>query len=371
MPVVTLWGAPRLSAREREHADTRRCFAVMTKPQTIRAGKTRLIFVDDSLPGITRKKAGRGWGYCDPHGKRITDRAEIDRLNAIALPPAYRDAWFCPAENGHILAIGYDDKGRKQYRYHPDFRSHRESEKFDGCAGFGRLLPLIRQRVEADLASPRLTRERAIASVVRLLDTGGIRIGNEAYAQSNKSFGATTLRMRHAKASGNVLTLRFRAKSGKDCQMTVTDKGLARFVKKMQDLPGQHLFQYLDDDGQAAPVGSGDVNDYLRETSAADITAKSFRTWHASALGLEILAEAEAKVSLKELLSQVSDRLGNTPAVARRSYVHPAVIALVDTQDAFRSALDLPRKTRWLSRHERALIELLEDGPTAADLLVA
>lgn len=343
----------------------------MTKPQTIRAGKSRLIFVDDSLPGITRKKAGRGWGYFDPHGKRITDRDEIDRLNAIALPPAYRDAWFCPADNGHILAIGYDDKGRKQYRYHPDFRNHKEGEKFDGCATFGRLLPLIRQRVEDDLASPTLTRERAIASIVRLLDTGGIRVGNEAYAKSNKSFGATTLRMRHAKAKGNVLTLRFRAKSGKDCQMTVTDKGLTRFVKKMQDLPGQHLFQYLDDDGVPTPVGSSDVNDYLRETTGADVTAKSFRTWHASALGFEILAEAEQKVPLKELLRQVSDRLGNTPAVARRSYVHPAVIALVDSQQAFRESLDLPRKTRWLSRHERGLIDLLDDGPKAAELLVA
>lgn len=343
----------------------------MTKPQTIRAGNARLIFVDDSLPGITRKKAGKGWAYFDPHGKRIDDRGEIDRLNRVALPPAYRDAWYCPADNGHILAIGYDDKGRKQYRYHPDFRSHREGEKFDGCAAFGRLLPLVRQRVEAHLASPRLTRERAIASIVRLLDTGGIRIGNEAYAQSNKSFGATTLRMRHAKAQGNVLTLRFRAKSGKDCQMKVTDRGLARFVKKMQDLPGQHLFQYLDDDGNPAPVGSADVNDYLRETAGADITAKNFRTWHASALGLELLAEADGTMPLKALLNAVSDRLGNTPAVARRSYIHPAVIALVDRQQAFRAELELPRKTRWLSRHERALIGLLEEGPRAAELLVA
>lgn len=357
--------------KAREQRRPAKCFFAMTKPQTIRAGKSRLIFVDDSLPGIARKKAGRGWAYFDAHGKRITDRDEIDRLNAIALPPAYHDAWFCPAENGHILAIGYDDKGRKQYRYHPDFRNHREGEKFDGCAAFGRLLPLIRQRVEDDLASPKLTRERAIASIVRLLDTGGIRIGNEAYAQSNKSFGATTLRMRHAKAKGNVLALRFRAKSGKDCQMTVSDKGLARFVKKMQDLPGQHLFQYLDDDGHPTPVGSTEVNEYLRETSGADVTAKSFRTWHASALGVEILAEAEGKVPLKDLLKQVSERLGNTPAVARRSYIHPAVIALVDDQQAFRSDLELPRKTRWLSRHERLLIDLLEDGPKAADLLVA
>lgn len=343
----------------------------MSRPQILRAGKARLIFVDDSLPGITRKKAGRGWAYFDAHGDRIADRDEIDRLNRIALPPAYRDAWFCPAENGHILATGYDDKGRKQYRYHPDFRSWREGEKFDGCAAFGRLLPLVRQRVEADLATANLTRERAIASVVRLLDTGSIRVGNEAYAAANKSFGATTLRMRHAKAKGNVLTLRFRAKSGKDCQMRVTDKGLARFVRSMQDLPGQHLFQYLDENGEPAPVTSTDVNDYLRETMGEDFTAKNFRTWHASALALEVLAATDGHVSLKELLSRVSDRLGNTPAVARRSYVHPAVLALVERQDDWRNQLTLPRRTRWLTRHERALIDLLDDGPKAAHLLVA
>lgn len=343
----------------------------MTAPQILRAGKSRLIFVDDGLPGITRRKAGRGWAYFDAHGDRITARDEIDRLNRIALPPAYRDAWFCPADNGHILAVGYDNKGRKQYRYHPDFRSWREGEKFDGCAAFGRLLPLVRQRVEADLATAKLTRERAIASVVRLLDTGAIRVGNEAYAQSNKSFGATTLRMRHVRAQGNVLTLRFRAKSGKDCQMRVTDKGLARFVRSMQDLPGQHLFQYIDEEGEPAPVTSTDVNDYLRETMGEDFTAKNFRTWHASALGLEVLAEAEGKVALKDLLQQISDRLGNTPAVARRSYVHPAVLALVERQEDWRAELTLPRQTRWLSRHERALIDLLEEGPKAADLLSA
>ena len=340
---------------------------------TFRAGKSRLIYCDDSLPGLTRRKAGKGWAYFDAAGKRVADRAEIDRLNRIALPPAYVDAWFCPADNGHLLATGVDAKGRKQYRYHPDFRAHKEGEKFDGTARFGRLLPLVRKRVEDDLKSPKLTRERAVASIVRLLDTGGIRVGNETYAKDNQSFGATTLRMRHADVSGNVLKLRFKAKSGKLCEMKITDRSLARFVKRMQDLPGQHLFQYLDDDGAPQPVGSAEVNDYLRETMGEDFTAKNFRTWHASAIGLQTLAEAgaEGALSLKALAEAVSERLGNTPAIARKSYIHPAVIALVDRQVKWRAGLKLPRATAWLSPHERALIALLESGPSAAKLIAA
>ena len=337
----------------------------------IRAGKARLIYCDDSLPGITRRKMGRGWAYFDAKGQRITDREEIDRLNRIALPPAYTDAWFCPAENGHLLATGIDAKGRKQYRYHPDFRSHKESEKFDRTAEFGRLLPLVRKRVASDIESPRLSRERAVASVVRLLDTGGIRVGNEAYAKANKSFGATTLRMRHAEVAGNVLKLRFKAKSGKQCEMRISDRSLARFVRKMQDLPGQPLFQYLDEEGQPQPVGSEDVNAYLRETMGEDFTAKNFRTWHASAIALEALAEADGAMSLKALAQEVCQRLGNTPAIARKSYIHPAVIALIDSQIKWRAGLKLPRATQWLSRYERALIELLEEAPSAAKLIAA
>ena len=342
---------------------------------TIRAGKSRLIYCDDGLPGLTRRKAGSGWAYFNAAGLRVTNRDEIDRLNSIALPPAYSDAWFCPADNGHLLATGIDAKGRKQYRYHPDFRAHKEGEKFDSTAHFGRLLPLVRKRVEDDLKSPKLSQVRAVASIVRLLDTGGIRVGNEIYAKANQSFGATTLRMRHAAVSGNVLKLRFKAKSGKLCEMKITDKSLARFVKRMQDLPGQHLFQYLDDAGEAQPVGSAQVNEYLRETMGEDFTAKNFRTWHASAIGLQTLAEAGAEadsaLSVKALAEAVSERLGNTPAIARKSYIHPAVIALVDRQVKWRAKLKLPRATQWLSPHERALIALLESGPSAAKLIAA
>ena len=328
-----------------------------------------LEYVDDSGPGITRKRAGHGWAYFAPDGKRITDRDEIDRLNRIALPPAYTSAWYCPKACGHILATGIDAKGRKQYRYNPEFRTRQEAEKFDGCAEFGRLLPKVRKRVEKDLASNKLTRERAIASVVRLLDLGAIRVGNESYAQENKSFGATTLRMRHAKVSGGKLRLRFKAKSGQLKEATITDRALIRFVRKMQDLPGQHLFQYLDEEGEAHPVGSHDVNAYLSETMGEHFTAKNFRTWHASVCALRLLAEAERPITLKELTTEVGGHLGNTPAMARKSYIHPAVIALVDRQQKWRGTLKLPRESRWLSRYERALLKLLEQSPKAEKLL--
>lgn len=329
----------------------------------------KLVHVDDGQPGITRKKSGRGRAYFDPEGKRITDREEIDRLNAIGLPPAYTDAWLCPDPRGHILATGFDDKGRKQYRYHPDYRTHAEAEKFDGCAEFGKLLPKLRKRVEHDLAGTKLSRERALASVVRLLDLGVVRVGNESYAKANNSFGATTLRQRHVNVSGKTVKLRFRAKSGKMAEVSVTDHRLAHFVRKMEDLPGQRLFQYLDDDGEAHPVGSAEVNDYLCETMGEHFTAKNFRTWHASAIAFGLLAKADGQLSIKALMEEVSDKLGNTPAIARKSYVHPAVVALVERQAKWRKGLKLPRKTRWLSREERGLLELLKSGPGAAKLL--
>ncbi|MGZ3271273.1 MAG: DNA topoisomerase IB [Croceibacterium sp.] len=329
----------------------------------------KLVHVDDGQPGIARKKSGRGWAYYDPDGKRISDREEIDRLNAIALPPAYTDAWFCPDPRGHILATGFDDKARKQYRYHPDYRAHAEAEKFDGCAEFGKLLPKLRKRVEKDLAGTKLSRERALASVVRLLDLGVVRVGNESYAKANNSFGATTLRQRHVNVSGKTVKLRFKAKSGKTAEVSVTDHRLAHFVRKMEDVPGQRLFQYLDDDGEPHPVGSAEVNDYLCETMGEHFTAKNFRTWHASAIAFRLLAKADGQLSIKALMEEVSDKLGNTPAIARKSYVHPAVVALVDRQAKWRKGLKLPRKTRWLSREERGLLELLRNGPGAAKLL--
>ena len=328
-----------------------------------------LEYVDDQGPGITRRKASHGWAYFDPEGTRITDRAEIDRLNRIALPPAYTDAWFCPKDCGHLLATGIDARGRKQYRYNPEFRTRQEAEKFDGCAEFGRLLPKVRRRVAKDLARRTLCREQVVASVVRLLDLGAIRVGNESYAKSNKSFGATTLRQRHAQVSGGRLKLRFKAKSGQLREATISDTRLAGLVRKMQDLPGQHLFQYINGDGNAHPVGSADVNNYLREAMGEGFTAKNFRTWHASVLALRLLAEAEGVLTLKELTAEVGAHLGNTPAMARKSYIHPAVIALVDRQQKWRARLRLPRHGKWLDRYEKTLIRVLKKSPKARTLL--
>jgi DNA topoisomerase-1 len=328
-----------------------------------------LEYVDDRGPGITRKKASHGWAYYSPAGLRITDRDEIARLTKIALPPAYADAWYCPSDCGHLLATGIDARGRKQYRYNPEFRLRQEAEKFDGCASFGRCLPKVRKRVAKDLASRKLSRERAIASVIRLLDLGAIRVGNTSYAKENKSFGATTLLRRHAKVTGGKLKLRFVAKSGVLREATISDRTLAGVVRKMQDLPGQHLFQYLDADGEAHPVGSADVNAYLSEVMGEHFTAKNFRTWHASVLALKLLAEADRPLTIKELTTQVAEHLGNTPAMARKSYIHPAVIALVDRQLKWRARLKLPRESKWLDRYERALIKVLEKAPKAKKLL--
>ncbi|MEO6153251.1 MAG: DNA topoisomerase IB [Croceibacterium sp.] len=328
-----------------------------------------LEYVEDSGPGITRKKMTHGWAYYAPDGQRITDRAHIDRLNKVALPPAYTQAWYCPSDCGHLLATGIDAKGRKQYRYNPEFRTRQEAEKFDHCAEFGRRLPKARKRVEKHLASRKLNRDKAVASVLRLLDLGAIRVGNESYAKANKSFGATTLLRRHAKVSGTTLKLRFKAKSGVLRETAISDKALAGVVRKMQDLPGQHLFQYLDDTGAAHPIGSGDVNAYLGDAMGGHFTAKNFRTWHASVLAFRLLAEAEHPLTIKELTTLVSEHLGNTPAMARKSYIHPAVIALVDRQQKWRARLKLPRSVKRLDRYERALIKLLEKSPKAKTLL--
>lgn len=316
-------------------------------------------FADIQSPGITRRLIRGHWAYSTPKGKRITDRDEIDRLNAIALPPAYHDAWFSPDPDVHILATGIDARGRKQYRYHPDFRQEQENRKFAVCAQFGRQLPHLRARVEKDLAKRSLRPERAVASIVKLLDCVHIRVGNEAYARSNGSFGATTLRNRHVRLQGERIRLRFKAKSGKLCDIAVRDRGLCRFVKQVQDLPGQQLFQYLDEDGQPHPVNSSDVNAYIRQAMGEDFTAKHFRTWAASVLAFEYLTENEG-CTLAAMLAHVAEGLGNTPAIARKSYIHPALIELARTGERAPQMTRPPRATKWLSRSERGLIALLE-----------
>ncbi|MBO9696033.1 MAG: DNA topoisomerase IB [Sphingopyxis sp.] len=328
-----------------------------------------LVHVDDSLPGIGRERSGAGWRYRDAKGRIIRDREEIDRLNAIALPPAYQDAWFCPAANGHILATGYDARGRKQYRYHPDFRIARDADKYDRCAAFGHALPLLRARLADDLARRTLCADRVVAAVVRLLDLAALRIGNEQYVAANRSFGATTLRQRHAKLSGKTLRLSYVAKGGAKREVTISDRSLTTLVRRLQDLPGQKLFQY-EDDGNLYAVASDDVNAYIREAMGDEFSARHFRTWTASVEAFAFLYDTPDPPTLKAMLEHVADRLGNTPAIARKAYVHPAMLAAVQERgDLAAASGPLPRATRYLSRYERGFLAYLEQAPAAADLL--
>ncbi|HWH22644.1 MAG TPA: DNA topoisomerase IB, partial [Allosphingosinicella sp.] len=277
-----------------------------------------LCYVDDSLlPGITRKRRGRYWQYFDAEGKRITDREEIERLNAIGLPPAYERCWFCPEPDGHIQAIGFDAKGRKQYRYHTRFREEQESRKYERLAAFGRALPKLRKRVEEDLKGKATRPETVLAAVVRLIDSTQMRVGSEEYAKENKSFGATTLRNRHAKVKGQKVKLTYTGKHGIKREVTVTDRNLARIARKTQDLPGQHLFEFVDEEGCVRPVTSSDVNAYIKEAMGDDFTAKDFRTWGASVIAFEeMMKRAESgRIRLKSVMEPVAEALGNTPAI--------------------------------------------------------
>jgi DNA topoisomerase-1 len=322
----------------------------------------RLRHSSDSEPGYTRKRHGGYWQYFDDNGERVTDREEIDRLNAIALPPAYESAWFCKDSNGHLQATGVDARGRKQYRYHAGYRSKRESAKYEGLLEFGKLLPRLRRHVEQDLKRGGLTREAVLAAVVRLLDTEHIRIGNEEYAKSNKSYGATTLRSRHLKRTGHSLLMRFAGKHGIVHEVKVTDTNLKRICKRCQDLPGQMLFQYVNGDGEPKPVTSGDVNDYIREATAGDFTAKHFRTWGASVIAFEqmLRKREDARISVKTVVEPVAEALGNTPAISRKSYVHPRLLEAV--KESPRDPLDgleRPKARKRLSSAEVGLLEFL------------
>ena len=316
----------------------------------------------DSEPGITRKRIKSAWGYFDPDGKRITDRDEIERLNAIALPPAYTDAWFCTDPNGHLQATGIDARGRKQYRYHTGFRERREAAKYDGLLEFGKALPKVRRRVEADLKRRKLGRETVLAAVVRLLDTVHMRVGNEQYAKDNKSFGATTLRRRHVRRKGAKLVMRFAGKHGIVQEAKITDSNLKRIVKRCQELPGQMLFQYVNGDGQPQAISSGDVNDYIRDASGGEFTAKHFRTWGASVIAFDqVLSKAEnARITVKTVVEPVAEALGNTVAMSRKAYVHPAVLEAVkeDARDPL-DGMDRPRPRKRMSSSEVGLLQFL------------
>lgn len=318
-----------------------------------------LRYVDDTMPGITRKRHGRYWRYFDAKGKRVTNRDEIDRLNAIGMPPAYERCWFCPSPDGHIQAIGYDARGRRQYRYHPDFRARRDKDKYARLAAFGRQLPKLRKRVAADITGKATEFDAVVAAVVRLIDETHIRVGNEDYARANKSFGATTLRNRHARLGRGKLEISYPGKHGIKRTATISDRHLARIARKTHELPGQHLFEYIDDAGEVRPVGSADVNAYIRETMGEDVSAKDFRTWAASVIAFEALAREEAK-GLNGMIAPVAEALGNTVAIARKSYVHPALIDAAKAGGEARARLQLPRPTKYLSAPERGLITFLD-----------
>ena len=329
-----------------------------------KANGGRLRHSSDSEPGYTRRKHGRYWQYFDENGARLTDRETIERLNSIALPPAYVEAWFCKDDNGHLQATGKDSRGRKQYRYHASFRARRDKKKYSGTLEFGNALPKIRRRVAADLGKPALSREAVLAAVVRLLDTEYLRIGNEQYARENKSFGATTLRSRHVKREGAKLMMRFAGKHGIVHEVPITDRNLKRIVSKCDDLPGQNLFQYVGEDDEPCPVTSADVNEYIREASGGDFTAKNFRTWGASVIAFDhMLTAAEedrARVSLKTVLEPVAEALGNTPAISRKSYVHPKLIeaAREEPRNPL-NGFERPRGRKWLSSEEVGLLRFL------------
>ncbi len=296
------------------------------------ARAAHLRYVSDSKPGITRRPAKEGWDYFAADGNPITDEDTIARIRKLAIPPAYRDVWICPSENGHIQAVGRDARGRKQYRYHTRWREVRDEGKYARMLVFGRELPKIRARVEHDLRLAGLAREKVLAAIVRLLERTLMRIGNEEYAKTNKSFGLTTLRQRHVKVRGQGLTFDFRAKHGIAWHIELKDRRLSNIIGKLTDLSGQDLFQYLDDDGHTHGITSDDVNAYLREITGEDITAKDFRTWAATNLAAIALAElehfdtkAKARKNVLRAVESVAKMLGNTPSICRKCYIHPAI----------------------------------------------
>jgi len=292
-----------------------------------------LTYVSDLDPGIRRRKGGLRFNYKDARGQAVTDEATLDRIRKLAIPPAWTDVWIAPTPRGHIQATGRDVKGRKQYRYHDKWRAQRDGGKFDRLIAFGRALPRLRARVDGDLALRGLPREKVLAAVLRVMEMTLIRVGNEEYAKTNKSFGLTTLRDRHAKIGAERAVFEFRGKSGKMHQTSFRDRRLARVVKACQDLPGQRLFQYLDDEGERRAVESADVNAYLRETMGEDFSAKDFRTWAGTVAAARALVtlpacaeEGGAKRNINTCVKAVAGVLGNTPAVCRSAYIHPVVL---------------------------------------------
>jgi DNA topoisomerase-1 len=331
-----------------------------------------LRYVSDTRPGIRRQMSSLGFKYISSRGRVIRNKAEIARINKLAVPPAWKDVWICPDPRGHIQATGRDAKGRKQYRYHANWRTYRDDTKYDHMIAFAEALPKIRQRTNADLAKSGLPREKVLATVVRLLEKSLIRVGNDEYAKSNRSFGLTTMRNKHVAVKGSKVKFQFKGKSGVKHLVDVDDKRLARVVRACQDLPGQELFEYFDDDGERRDVGSGDVNAYLKEITGEDFTAKDFRTWAGTVLVCTALQEfkkfdsqAQAKKNVVKAIEAVAGILGNTRTVCRKSYIHPVVLdAYMDgsmlTTLSKRTGQAVRRKVGKLRPDEQAALAILQ-----------
>ena len=330
-----------------------------------------LTYVSDEDPGIRRRKARSGFNYFAPDGEPVTDEPTLDRIRKLAIPPAWTEVWICPKPRGHIQAVGRDQRGRKQYRYHDRWRQVRDSHKYDRVIAFGRALPKLRRRIEADLARRGLPREKVLAAVVRVMEITLIRVGNREYARQNKSFGLTTLRDGHARIAGGKAIFEFRGKGGKVHRTGFRDRRLARIVKACQDLPGQRLFQYVGDDGERRAVESADVNAYIRDVMGEDFSAKDFRTWAGTLAAARALlaaepcaSAAEAKRNINTCVKAVAGVLGNTAAVCRGSYIHPAVL---EAYAAGRLSLGPAGAERAFELAVLRFLEAARDGDAAGE----
>jgi DNA topoisomerase-1 len=341
------------------------------------AEEAGLRYVSDDRPGYTRKAKGDGFEYFDLEGKPIRDEQRLLRIKRLAIPPAYTDVWICPTANGHLQATGRDARKRKQYRYHERWREIRDENKYEKMAAFGEALPMIRKRVDEDLKLPGLPKSKVLATVVQLLERTFIRVGNEEYARDNKSFGLTTMRDRHVEVEGSMMTFSFRGKSGVMHEVPVKDRRIAKIVAKLQDIPGQELFQYITEDKKRYDITSQDVNEYLQEITGEEFTAKDFRTWAGTVLAAIALnhlgpspTKKEAKANIKTAVTAVSKLLGNTPAICRKCYVHPAIFETYLSGDSIeglkqKTAEALETDEIDLEADEKAILKFLKDRLTA------
>ena len=355
---------------------SRKLSEVVTDPAEA-AEEAGLRYVSDEQPGYSRRRRGQSFQYFDTDGKLIQDESRLLRIGRLAIPPAYHDVWICPLPNGHIQATGRDDRGRKQYRYHERWRAIRDENKYDRILTFAAALPKIRRRVQAHLKLPKLKREKVLAAVVQLLERTFIRVGNEEYARQNKSFGLTTMKDHHVRVRGKKLRFRFRGKGGKEHEIDFIDRRIAKIVRKLQDLPGQDLFQYFDDDGKLCDVTSQDVNDYLREVTGEDFTAKDFRTWAGTVLTAMALnaqekfaTKKEAKSNLKNAIAAAAKLLRNTATICRKCYVHPAVVESYlkgDLIEGLQTKLDEAEEIPDFSDDERAVLNFLNNQARKKD----